>query len=603
MAKVVVGLDVGTHAVRAAEVLLGKGQPTLRRFAQVALPPGAVVDGEVVDPSAVSPALKRLWKEGGFKSRSVVTGVANPRVLVRSTEVPVMEAEDLRSALTFQVQELIPIPVEDTVFDYQIIDETTGHDGQRLYRVMLVAAHRDMLRSLLAALEGAGLTPLGIDLIPFALLRALEGPGLFIPPLPALIHKYPTHLDSGSSGEVPDETGAGETGAGETGAGEIYSAIVSMGAGVTTVMLHEGGKPRFVRSIASGGNDITEKLSEGLSIDVEEAEGLKRVVDSNSDDALQIRAAEIVNSATTELLEEIHDSLDYFRTQIGTGILNEVKVTGGVAMAQGIEDQIHAVFGNGYSVSLAHPLEHLSIGRTGIPTEVLQASEPLLAAPVGLALNSVLSLSGIAPISLLPGEVTEHRRDRQQTMMAAGVVAGVAVLLGGVYFLRVGSVNDAQDDAKKEAAKTSQLQSEVDTYKDVETLEAEVASRKGVVQAVLVDDLAWTRLFQEISTVLPGDVWLTSFNATGATPTALGAASPSAGTITVGAIGFYQTSTARWLLRLGELESLRDLWVPSATKPPEGIERSLVTFSSSASLTEKARSNRSDRYVNGEEGQ
>ncbi len=593
MAKVVIGLDVGTHAVRAAEVLLGKGQPVLRRFAQVALPPGAVVDGEVVDPSAVSPALKRLWKEGGFKSRSVVTGVANPRVLVRSTEVPVMEAEDLRSALTFQVQELIPIPVEDTVFDYQIIDETTGDDGQRLYRVMLVAAHRDMLRSLLAALEGAGLTPLGIDLIPFALLRALEGPGLFLPPLPALVHKYPTSPDGIPSEEAP----------GETGAGEIYSAIVSMGAGVTTVMLHEGGKPRFVRSIASGGNDITEKLSEGLSIDVEEAEGLKRVVDPNSDDALQVRAAEIVNSATTELLEEIHDSLDYFRTQIGTGILNEVKVTGGVAMAQGIEDQIQAVFGNGYSVSPAHPLEHLSIGRTGIPTEVLQASEPLLAAPVGLALNSVLSLSGIAPISLLPDEVTEHRRDRQQTMMAAGVVAGVAVLLGGVYFLRVGSVNDAQDDAKKEAAKTSQLQSEVDTFKDVETLEAEVASRKGVVQAVLVDDLAWTRLFQEISTVLPGDVWLTSFNATGATPTALGADSPNAGTITVGAIGFYQTSTARWLLRLGELESLRDLWVPSATKPPEGAERSLVTFSSSASLSEKARSNRSDRYVNGEEGQ
>lgn len=598
MAKVVIGLDVGTHAVRAAEVLLGKGQPVLRRFAQVALPPGAVVDGEVVDPSAVSPALKRLWKEGGFKSRSVVTGVANPRVLVRSTEVPVMEAEDLRSALTFQVQELIPIPVEDTVFDYQIIDETTGDDGQRLYRVMLVAAHRDMLRSLLAALEGAGLTPLGIDLIPFALLRALEGPGLFLPPLPALVHKYPTSPDGISSEEAP-----GETATSETGAGEIYSAIVSMGAGVTTVMLHEGGKPRFVRSIASGGNDITEKLSEGLSIDVEEAEGLKRVVDPNSDDALQVRAAEIVNSATTELLEEIHDSLDYFRTQIGTGILNEVKVTGGVAMAQGIEDQIQAVFGNGYSVSPAHPLEHLSIGRTGIPTEVLQASEPLLAAPVGLALNSVLSLSGIAPISLLPDEVTEHRRDRQQTMMAAGVVAGVAVLLGGVYFLRVGSVNDAQDDAKKEAAKTSQLQSEVDTFKDVETLEAEVASRKGVVQAVLVDDLAWTRLFQEISTVLPGDVWLTSFNATGATPTALGADSPNAGTITVGAIGFYQTSTARWLLRLGELESLRDLWVPSATKPPEGAERSLVTFSSSASLSEKARSNRSDRYVNGEEGQ
>ncbi len=588
MAKTVVGVDIGTHAVRAAEVSFGKGKPVLGRFAQVALPPGAVVDGEVVDPSAVSPALQRLWKEGGFKSRTVVAGVANPRVLVRSTEVPVMAAEDLRSALTFQVQELIPIPIEDTVFDYQIIDETENAEGQRLYRVMLVAAHRDMLRSLLAALEGAGLTPSGIDLMPFALLRSLGGPGAFLPPLPALV---PTGA-AAPSGEVADQSGSQQA----------HAAIVSMGAGVTTVLIHQGGKPRFVRSVASGGNDITEKLAHELSVDVEHAEGLKRDIRPHSDDVQEARVASIVAEATADLLDEVRDSLDYFRTQIGDGTLNEVVVTGGVAMTPDIENQLAESLGNGYEVSLGHPLEHVTLGRTGLAPEVLAANEPVLAAPLGVALNSVLSLSGVAPISLLPGEVVEQRRDRQQTLMAAGAVAGVGVLLLGIYALRIGQVDDAKAAATNEAAKTAQLQAEAASYQDVEALEADVAARKSVVKAVLVDDLAWTRLFQEIATVLPGDVWLTSFNATGAAPTAAGAASPNAGTVTVGAIGFYQTSTARWLLRLGELESLRDLWVPSATKPPEGAQQSLVTFSSSATITEKARSNRSERYIDGEEG-
>ncbi|MGK2958912.1 MAG: type IV pilus assembly protein PilM [Acidimicrobiales bacterium] len=593
MVKVVVGLDVGTHAVRAAEVVLGKGQPTLRRFAQVTLPPGAVVDGEVVDPSAVSLALKRLWKEGGFKSRTVVTGVANPRVLVRSTEVPVMAVEDLRSALTFQVQDLIPIPIEDTVFDYQIIEETGNDEGQRLYRVMLVAAHRDMLRSLLAALEGAGLTPSGIDLLPFALLRSLVGPGSFLPPLPALSEDRLAKPEEGEHGE-------GDT---EEEASEPYEAIVSIGAGVTTVMLHQAGKARFVRSVASGGNDITEKLAHELSIDFEQAEGLKREARLDSDDAMETRAAEIVAEATTELFDEVRDSLDYFRTQISSGTFNKVMITGGVAMASDIESKMANELGNGYSVFLGHPLEHVAIGRTGLSPEVLTANEPLIATPMGLALNSVLSLSGLAPISLLPGEVTAERRDRQQTLVAAGAVAGVAVLLAGVYAMRMETVDNAKNDAAIEESQTAQLQAEVDTYQDVEALQADVTARESVVKAVLVDDLAWTRMFQEIATVLPGDVWLTSFNATGAPPTVAGAASPIAGNITVGAIGFYQTSTARWLLRLGELESLRDLWVPSATKPPDGLENSLVTFSSSATLTEKARSNRSDRYINGEEGQ
>ncbi len=587
MAKVVVGLDIGTHAVRAAEVELGKGKPVLRRFAQVALPHGAVVGGEVVDPSAVSPALRRLWKEGKFTSRTVVAGVANARVLVRATDVPVMAAEDLRSALVFQVQELIPIPIEDTVFDYQIVDETESPEGQRLYRVMLVAAHREMLRSLLAALEGAGLSPAGIDLTPFALLRSLGGPGMFLPPLPTL---EPT---GGAALQGEDST--------EEELPEPHGAIVSLGAGVTTVLVHQGGKARFVRSVASGGNDITEKLAQELSIDFDHAEGLKRGVGSLPDDGDE-RVAAIVDEATAELLDEVRDSLDYFRTQIGNGALTEVVVTGGVAMAPDIESRLAASLGQGYEVSLGHPLEFVTIGRTGVSPEVLAANEPVLAAPLGLALNSVLSLSGVAPISLLPGEVVERRRDRQQALVAAGAVAGVGVLLLGIYALRIGQVDDAKAAAAEEAGRTAQLQAEASSFKDVETLEADVAARKGVVQTVLADDLAWTRLFQEIATVLPGDVWLTSFNATGAAQGGTGASSTGAGSVTVGAIGFYQTSTARWLLRLGELESLQDLWVPSATKPPEGVGQTLVTFSSSATITEKARSNRSERYIEGEEG-
>src|SRR5436309_13537228 len=113
MAQRAVGLDIGTSAVRAVELVLGREQITLTRFGQVALAPGVVRGGEVVDPAAVSSAIRRLWREAGFRTRQVITGVGNQRVVARQADLPEMNEEDLRSALQFQAEALITIPIEE----------------------------------------------------------------------------------------------------------------------------------------------------------------------------------------------------------------------------------------------------------------------------------------------------------------------------------------------------------------------------------------------------------------------------------------------------------------------------------------------------------
>ena len=94
-----IGLDIGSHAVRAVELTVSGGQPTLKRYAQVALPPGAVGDGEVVDAKVVGDALKRLWAEGRFSHKRVVVGVSSQRAIVRLADVPAMSDPELRTAL------------------------------------------------------------------------------------------------------------------------------------------------------------------------------------------------------------------------------------------------------------------------------------------------------------------------------------------------------------------------------------------------------------------------------------------------------------------------------------------------------------------------
>ena len=129
MARTSVGLDIGTRTVHVAEVAGGRGTPTITNFGGVALPEGAVREGEIVDTAAVADAIKELYGAAKLKNKKVNLGVANQRVVVRQIDLPWMEEAELRSSLPFQVQEFIPIPVEDAQLDYHVLEEVQEERG------------------------------------------------------------------------------------------------------------------------------------------------------------------------------------------------------------------------------------------------------------------------------------------------------------------------------------------------------------------------------------------------------------------------------------------------------------------------------------------
>lgn len=560
MARTVIGLDVGTAAVRAAEVRFARGRASLVRFAQVALDPGAVVAGEVVDAAAVGAALKRLWREGGFKSKKVVTGIAGQRVVARTTELPVLTDDELRSSLPFQVQELIPIPIDEAVIDHQMLETVvlTNADGasEERLRVLVVAAHRDVLRSLLAALEVAGLEPERVDLIPFALIRALH-------------RRDFAELDAGATGATAE-------------------AIVDIGGGVTNVVVHEHGVPRFLRSLATGGVELTEALVTDLDVDFEEAESLKRRAGAGGEvdgDVAAQHARDVFRAALAPVLEEVRTSLEFWEAQSPEQAMRRVVLTGGSARVVEVGERLERLVG--VPVVSGDPFAH--VDASALDADVASVARPIAAVALGLALSGESLPSGTRRISLLPTEIEVQRRARRQVFGAAAAVAAFAGLLLALYSLRAGEVADAEDDAAVAEARTGELNVEVSQLQDVEALQSEIATRRSTVVQVLDGDVAWIRLIQEVATVLPDDVWLTTFS--GSRGTAL-----EPGVVTFGGMGFDHASTARWIIRLSDLGAITGLWVPSSTKV-EGGSRDLVTFTSNATLTPSAASNRVERYV------
>ena len=171
MAKTRIGLDIGSTAVRAAELSVGDN-PSVLRVAQVPLSAGAVDNGEIRDPAAVTEALRQLWTSGGFKSRQVWMGVGNQRVVVREVALPFLPEKELRASLGFQVQEFIPMSVDEAVLDFDPVGEFEA-DGRKMIRILLVASQRAMVDLVVKAALDAKLEPMGLDLVPFALVRAV----------------------------------------------------------------------------------------------------------------------------------------------------------------------------------------------------------------------------------------------------------------------------------------------------------------------------------------------------------------------------------------------------------------------------------------------
>jgi type IV pilus assembly protein PilM len=346
VAKTRIGLDIGSTAVRAAEIAEGN-PPSVVRAAQVPLAAGAVENGEVRDVEAVSEALRELWSRGGFKSRKVWMGVGNQRVVVREISLPWLPEKELRQSLGFQVQEFIPMPVDEAVLDYHVIEETE-EQGRRTLRVLLVAAQRTMVDALVTAATGAKLEPMGLDLVPFAMVRAVGATG---------------------AGMELEETG--------------NEAVVDIGAHVTNIVVHSAGETRFVRILPSGGRDITMAIARALSVEDDVAERLKRGEAVEGASVSPSQAEDVARQRAQQFVDEIRSSLEFYTAQSQGSRIDRVLVSGGGSKLEGFLDVVRQRM----PVSVEPGRVFSRVGSQLSLSEEAQAeAEPVLAVAVGLAI-------------------------------------------------------------------------------------------------------------------------------------------------------------------------------------------------------------------------
>ncbi|SFJ96859.1 type IV pilus assembly protein PilM [Cellulomonas sp. KH9] len=347
----VIGLDIGTTHVRAAELEFGNGGPSLTarprlvRLGVAQLPPGAVREGEVVERQTVGSAIKRLWTEQKFSHKNVVLGIGNQRVVVRDLDLPAMPIAQVRSSLPFQVADLIPVAVDDAILDY-LPTGVRQSEGGDVMQGLLVAATKDTVTANTAAVEVAGLRPVIVDLSAFALSRAM------------------------ARGEALEHT----------------VAVVDVGARVTTVAVVARGVPRMIRMLPSGGQDVTEAVAAALQIPLDQAEIAKRGIGVGFATAPEHeRAAEQITTVVSALIEAIRNTMVYYASSHPGAGVEHVMLTGGGSQLPGLGQYLSTA--TRLPVSAGQPLDNLDVERHAASPRLVE-EQYTLAIALGLAMGA-----------------------------------------------------------------------------------------------------------------------------------------------------------------------------------------------------------------------
>lgn len=344
MATTVIGLDLGTTRARAVEVQQQRGGTHILRYAEAPLPLGAVQDGEVTEPEGVVQALRAMWAQAKFSHRDVILGVGNQRVLVRHLDLPWMPMPQLRASLRFQVQDSLPVAVEDALLDFYPTGQYDAQEG-RTVEGLLVAATRDTVQSNVVAVEGAGLRPLMVDLNAFALLRAQQASQV-----------------------------AGRT-----------VAMVDVGARITNVVVARQGVPRLVRTLAAGGQHVTDAIAAELRISMPEAEAIKRRLGVGIAAPVELQAAaEVLGHVTQGLVEAVRNTLVYYSSNNPGAGTDLIALTGGGSYLAGLGQYLSSA--SRLPVTMADLMGGVTVAKTA-RLDALRGVESTLAVPLGLAMG------------------------------------------------------------------------------------------------------------------------------------------------------------------------------------------------------------------------
>ena len=343
-----VGLDIGSSGIKLVQLKENRGRYILQKFGFKPLEPEVIVDGTVMDEGRVVAAIKELFDELNVKVKQVAVSISGHAVIIKKISLPPMPDDELEGQVKLAAEQYIPFDINEVNIDFHVLPAAEGEASEGEMSVILVAAKKDKINELTELVKGAGLVPMVMDVDAFAIenMHAIN---------------YPMSQD-------------------ET------TALVNVGASVMNINIVSKGTSLFTRDIPIGGNRYTESIQRELGLSYEDAEALKK--GGKASGSNQAAAAQsVIESVNAEVASEIARTIDYFKSTVTEGEVQQVLLCGGGAQIAGLvkqlRDRMHAV------VEVANPFAEVDTSGSDFDQAALADLAPMASVGVGLALRSV----------------------------------------------------------------------------------------------------------------------------------------------------------------------------------------------------------------------
>ena len=340
-AKKLVGLKIGGSQLAAARVV-NNGSPELVQVARENLDHGLVVGGELREPERLAEELRAFFRKHKLPRQGVRLGIANNRIGVRIFEIAgIDDPKQLENAIRFRAQEVLPIPIEEAVLDYQVLGDRVDDEGNTIRRILLVVAYRELIDRYVSACKKAGLRLTGIDLEAFALLRALA---------------------------TPKED--------ETAPADAAVVVVAIGHDRSTFAVSDGRVCEFTRVLDWGGGTLDVAIARELDAAPSEAEPYKRDLSlavDNVPEGLTPEQATAAREAVRRQLQgfarELVSSLQFYQNQPGSLGIGEIVLSGGTTHLVGLAEELERLIG--VRVRVGDPLARMKVSKkVGDPDQI-----------------------------------------------------------------------------------------------------------------------------------------------------------------------------------------------------------------------------------------
>lgn len=343
MAKVLLGLDIGTAFIKAVQISRDNSVGQLLAAGYIASPANAITSTNPHDEQTLANAINRLAHDMKISTMDVSASLPSSKVITRVIEVPLMSEQELSSSIKWEAEQYIPLPLPRVKIDYEII--SVNQETAKM-KVLLVAAPISIIEKYMRIISLAGLTPVTLETEILAIGRSIS---VNNPQLSNVL-------------------------------------VLTIGATTSEIAILHNQILVYTKSFPIGGNTLTRSIAQELGFELAQAEEYKKNYGLD-ESKLEGKIAKTILPVFNSLFTEMEKTVTYFKEQYPKEEIKSSIVCGGGAKLPGLIMAMTKQLG--IDTQINNPFENLTVDSKILPSLMPEAS--IYTVAVGLGLKEVES--------------------------------------------------------------------------------------------------------------------------------------------------------------------------------------------------------------------